>query len=678
MADDTSTGAADDAVDNTPVVPAVTDQEKDVGNMARTEFEKRQWDGCLKFLDRLVSVRPTDPKVIHNKCVTEYYQSGLRSTDEFLINLAKVCELAQVNMTDIDSLDDVDHCIVYYNQAVVNYHTRNFGKALTITEKLYTFLEPLDESLSKRVMCLLAELYLRTLQPEKAIAIINGLEKVIFAKKEGSEDANTDNSISEKQSELWKLKLSQYKVQSLLMSRSMKYCKRELKSVPSSTNDQCSIYVRANYEYLRGNFQKAMRILNTLPPPSNPKKLTDVSSVLYYNNLACIHMMLQKHSLGSFYFKKAITENEHLGKELKLDSLGHGISGKPLFVLPMSRHFELLYNTGIQLLHCGNSLSAFDCLVEAVKVYSSNPRLWLRLAECCIMHHKKNNDNDRTLEKRLRVIHDIIGSGLNRKIILGNGKGEIRPCAESAAMPAATLEFAALCLTNALQLLDNAESLATQKLKEELGDNANSNISEKILVPAPPSLPMKAYEVSQLRCSILANSAYVSLLLDDYTMALQFSESLLAQDHLSAAHKYLAHMYMAEAQVYLDRVADAIRNLNVDGITDISVSSPDVKTDQDKEQMEGAEYHANLTSWIPGDVPQAMAFMQYNLAVCYATRGEFQRSGDTLNMCLQNIGTPLPVHFYFLRLYLDLVVGNRMIAQGIIKEHFGHVTPNRV
>jgi len=43
-------------------------------------------------------------------------------------------------------------------------------------------------------------------------------------------------------------------------------------------------------------------------------------------------------------------------------------------------------------------------------------------------------------------------------------------------------------------------------------------------------------------------------------------------------------------------------------------------------------FTANLTSWIPGDVPQAMAFMQYNLAVCYATRGEFQRSGDTLNM----------------------------------------------
>jgi len=69
--------------------------------------------------------------------------------------------------------------------------------------------------------------------------------------------------------------------------------------------------------------------------------------------------------------------------------LGHGVSGKPLHSLPMSRHFELLYNTGIQLLHCAKPLPAFDCLIEAVKVYSSNPRLWLRLAECCIMAHRK-------------------------------------------------------------------------------------------------------------------------------------------------------------------------------------------------------------------------------------------------------------------------------------------------
>lgn len=39
-------------------------------------------------------------------------------------------------------------------------------------------------------------------------------------------------------------------------------------------------------------------------------------------------------------------------------------------------------------------------------------------------------------------------------------------------------------------------------------------------------------------------------------------------------------MYMAEAQVHLDRIADAIRNLNAEAITDVSVATPDDKTEQ--------------------------------------------------------------------------------------------------
>ncbi|XP_067927945.1 CCR4-NOT transcription complex subunit 10-like [Watersipora subatra] len=677
MADDNSSAAADDHSDSLPAIPAVTEQEKEMGSMAAIEFDKRQLDGCAKILDKLMSSRAGDSKVIHNKSVIDYYQSGLRTTDDFLASLIKVCELAQVSMTDIDSLDDVDQCIVYYNQAVIYYHTRRYGNALAITEKLYTFLEPLDESLSKRVMCLLAELYLCTSQPDRAIAIINSLEKIVFPRKEG-EESSSETSLSDRQIENWKLKLALYKVQSLMMSRAMKHCKRELKNLNNSTGEPCSAYMKANYEYLRGNLEKAMRILNSITPATSPKRLVDTSSVLFYNNLACIHMMMRKHYLGSFYFKKALTENENLAKELKLETLGHGISGKPLFSLPMSRHFELLYNTGIQLLHCSQPVAAFDCLVEAVKVYSSNPRLWLRLAECCVMANKKDNDEDRKLEKRLQVVQGVIGAGINRKLIIGTGKGDFRPCTESAAMPGATLEFAALCLSNALLLLNTAEQQATQKLKEELGDTPAGNIHERILVAAPPSLPMKADEVAQLRCSILANSAYISLLLHDYTMALQHSEALLAQDNLSPAHKYLAHMYMAEAQLYLDRIADAIRNLNAENVADISVSLVDEKSEQDKEQAEGGELQANLHLWIPSDIPKARAYMQYNLAVCYATRGEYDKAMATLALCTQHIGTPLPVHVYFLRLYLDLLEGRRKIAQGIIKEHFGHVTPNRV
>jgi len=106
-------------------------------------------------------------------------------------------------------------------------------------------------------------------------------------------------------------------------------------------------------------------------------------------------------------------------------------------------------------------------------------------------------------------------------------------------MPAATLEFAALCLTNALQLLDNAESLATQKLKEELGENANSNISEKILVPAPPSLPMKAYEVSQLRLAFFTTFyIIIGSWLTIFTLNFGY-----AVDFFTVKIAYLSHMY---------------------------------------------------------------------------------------------------------------------------------------
>ena len=65
------------------------------------------------------------------------------------------------------------------------------------------------------------------------------------------------------------------------------------------------------------------------------------------------------------------------------------LSGPPLHCLGMSRHFELMYNMGIQLLHCGKALPAFECLIEAVQMFQINPHLWLRLAECCMMAYRE-------------------------------------------------------------------------------------------------------------------------------------------------------------------------------------------------------------------------------------------------------------------------------------------------
>lgn len=49
-----------------------------------------------------------------------------------------------------------------------------------------------------------------------------------------------------------------------------------------------------------------------------------------------------------------------------------------------THRYELLYNCGLLLLHAGHSSPAFECLIAIVPVFHSNPRLWLRVAECCI------------------------------------------------------------------------------------------------------------------------------------------------------------------------------------------------------------------------------------------------------------------------------------------------------
>lgn len=59
-------------------------------------------------------------------------------------------------------------------------------------------------------------------------------------------------------------------------------------------------------------------------------------------------------------------------------------------------------------------------------------------------------------------------------------------------------------------------------------------------------------------------------------------------------------------------------------------------------------FSASLYSWIPADVPKARAFMQYNLAVCYSMRGEYDRAMATLAQVNSHL------HSLYLRIQLAL------------------------
>lgn len=44
-----------------------------------------------------------------------------------------------------EKLDDIDHCIVFFNQAVVFYHQRQYSDALKIIDRIYKFIEPMGK-----------------------------------------------------------------------------------------------------------------------------------------------------------------------------------------------------------------------------------------------------------------------------------------------------------------------------------------------------------------------------------------------------------------------------------------------------------------------------------------------------------------------------------------------------
>ncbi|XP_025076107.1 LOW QUALITY PROTEIN: CCR4-NOT transcription complex subunit 10-like [Pomacea canaliculata] len=684
-------------------IPPPTDQQKELAIQAMQEFEKGQFTPCVNTMTKLGNQRGNDPKVLHNKAVASFYQSGACAVEDLKAALQTVCQMVSLTTYDpSDGVEDVDNAVLYYNQAVLNYHMRQYRAALHILEKGFHYIEPPDELLAQNVLLLWVELYLCVCQPEKALNMLAYLEKSLNSGKEaktcergdkgeqnkdaGKESTNTESS------EMLRARLCLYKTRCLAMKKSMKSCKREIKTLvntPGLAAGPTVQYLRAYFEYLRSSFRKAQKMLTSLPSTASCSPGESLP-VMYYNNLGCIHYHLHKHHTGALYFRRAMMENEKIVKEVKSSQ-----KGKPLHTLGVSRYYELMYNMGLQLLHCGKSSAAFDCLIQAVQVYQVNPRLWLRLAECCIMHNRENNDDDAKLEKRLRVIEGSVGSGIHRKIILGPGTGQDKALTSTnpPALPSLQLEFAALCLRNAVLLLPD-DPLDSETSSTDDSSDGNKPNPEPVLVPAPPANPMRMVEVANLRCSILAASAYVALCLNDPLLALQHAENLLRQPRLSGAQRYVGNMYMAEALVALDRVADAISHLSPDTLTtaDIITVPPEVKADPEKidkndkgekEVMENLEdkvrmFHtAAPYPWIPRDLQKAKALMQHNLAVAHAVRGEYDKANKYLSEGSTNNGAPLPAQMYYLKLYLDLMEGRRQMAQSVIKEHFGHVTPNR-
>ncbi|XP_075561972.1 CCR4-NOT transcription complex subunit 10 isoform X7 [Pelecanus crispus] len=658
----------------------ITDQEKELSSSALQAFLAGNYDACLQHLNTLQDINKDDYKITLNTAVAEFCKSNQTTTDNLRQTLNQLKNQVHSAVEEMDGVDDVENSMLYYNQAVILYHLRQYTEAISVGEKLYQFVEPFEEKFAQAVCFLLVDLYLLTYQAEKALHLLAVLEKMISqgnnnsknGKNESGNNTNKESSNQKAESgaliEVAKSKIHQYKVRAYIQMKSLKACKREIKSVMNTAgNSAPSLFLKSNFEYLRGNYRKAVKLLNSANIAEHPgfMKTGECLRCMFWNNLGCIHFAMGKHNLGIFYFKKALQENDNACAQLGTGSSDPGkkFSGRPMCTLLTNKRYELLYNCGIQLLHIGRPLAAFECLIEAVQVYHSNPRLWLRIAECCIAANKGTSEQEtKGLPSKKGIVQSIVGQGYHRKIVLASQsiQNVVYNDGQSSAIPVASMEFAAICLRNALLLLPEDQQEPKQengsKTSNQLGGNTESSESSEAC-----------------RCSILACSAYVALALGDNLMALNHADKLLQQPKLSGSLKFLGHLYAAEALISLDRISDAITHLNPENVTDVSLGISSNEQDQgsDKGENEAMESSGKQTpQCYPSSVTSARTMMLFNLGSAYCLRSEYDKARKCLHQAASLIHPKeIPPEAILLAVYLELQNGNTQLALQIIKRN---------
>lgn len=283
--------------------------------------------------------------------------------------------------------------------------------------------------------------------------------------------------------------------------------------------------------------------------------------------------------------------------------------------------------------------------------------MWLRLAEACIMVHKQNVKEHEFLNKN--IVSSVIGSGMHRKFIITPiPQKYVSDESGSSAIPSPNLEFASLCLRNALTLINHYSQLAScfefDAEKPGTGTSKNetfgmfgnnwSKVNESI--PCNPSKPLTKTAIEKLKVHILAASSYVALTLGEYTLALQHAKDLIKMENIPDTHKMLGLLYSAEACILLEKVSDGICFLDPKNMNEL-------KSDD-----------FEMTDWDINTLEKAHAIIGFNLIVSLVIIGDYDKARSKL---LKLFRHPIILQrLKMLELYLELQAGNIEVCKKMI------------
>lgn len=537
--------------------------------LAHQSYVKKDYTTALQHLNELESlVGPNNKKVQHKKAVVEFMISDMKNVEKFK---KAISQMTGLSFPDVD-IKDLSAPYLLYNYAVLLYHSRYYYQCTVVLEKLLTCKNIKDQKLTQQIVLLLLEATLCRRTYDKTLEI---------AKNHG-DPLKSNNEVSE----LFERLVSRAQ---LLLGQKVK-----LNLKPDSIEN---VFIIAQQQYLNGDVKESA---NTLGQYKTLKYNYDLKSqgediwAAINNNLGVLYLSIKKPFLAAKYFQHAVKEHFKAMESEDSERL-IACRDRPLYV----------YNLGLALLAANNSEGAFECLVEAARHYPNNPRIWLHLAECCVKKCCSEEALQYTVKK--------LGSGPHTRILLAKeNKEKYSTSGESFAIPSLSLEFAALCLRNAITLLPNQDPPTEVTAP---------------LIQAPPGPPINWKQRCELKNSTLVLQSYVLLNLQDPLSALVSANELLSQTDVSSSHKAWAHIYAAEALINLDRITDAVEHLHPPMIHD-------------------------LVSVLPYQMRDMIAVSVWaKAAVCHILRGDLV----TARKILMQINSPrvLP-----LQMYLEICTGN--------------------
>lgn len=536
---------------------------------------------------------------LNNEAVNECLKGNINT---FKVQINHITGLDQKSIDEIKAAIDA---VAYYNHALIYFYEKKYQKALKVIQTILLQEDMLDEKLSHQVHLLAINLYLETNQFKKADEITETLEKNLVSYES---EVDTDDA------KLYKDDLERTCKLTVLRSNLLN---GKIVVIPNEDDANFNI-LRAHKYYLGHDYQM---VAKELARPYKNKPITLIQqgenqNACIANNLALIHFGVRHFAISVRFLQQALKFDQDDYNSLRKDPK----VPVPLYCINATRRIEILYNLGLALLHLGRPKEAFDCLLIPLQRHQNNPRLWLRLAEACIMIHKEKQEKNDSK----KIVHKVISSGMHTKIILTpSSKRNVSKEHQSYAIPTPSIEFAVVCLRNAVAIV---EFFAAKHMKDDSVEKINCD----------PSQPMTRAAFERLHFAVLAAYSYTLLAIGDFVLALKYGKDLLALENLPETYSVLGHLYCAEALIMMNRVTDACFFLEPKFI----------------KSLKGKDFETR--NWKINTLEAAQAVLTYNLSVTLAIQGDFKLSKKILMACKHPI---LANHFKLLDAYLDLQMG---------------------